>query len=49
MQHAGVIMGCERVADHAFRNKSNSYNGYFGLAQLERETSAVTGACLVFR
>jgi GT2 family glycosyltransferase len=46
IQHTGVIMGLG-IASHAFRNFSRESHGYFGLLNVIRNCSAVTGACLL--
>jgi GT2 family glycosyltransferase len=49
VQHAGVVIGLNSIADHAFINLDQGDPGYFGLAKLTREVSAVTGACMAVR
>ena len=49
IQHAGVIMGLGGLCEHAFRHLPQGEPGYAGLARLDREVSAVTGACLLMR
>jgi O-antigen biosynthesis protein len=49
IQHAGVVMGVGGVANHAFRLLPAQAPGYFGFAQVTRNYSAVTGACLMSR
>jgi len=49
IQHAGVILGLNGIADHALRHKPAGYPGYFGRALVPSRYSAVTGACLVVR
>lgn len=49
IQHAGVTTGIYEVAGHPFRHISNKNVGYFGWPVLERDTSAVTGACLLIK
>ena len=46
IQHAGVIIGLFGGAGHAFRNLPNNRTAYFGLADLTRNCSAVTAACM---
>ena len=48
IQHAGVVIGIGE-ASHAFSHLPESDNGYFGLASVIRNCSAVTGACLMTR
>jgi GT2 family glycosyltransferase len=45
--HAGVVVGADPVADHAWRGLDRNAGGYFGRAQLLRNVSAVTAACMV--
>ena len=49
IQHAGVILGVDHVADHVFRGRGRGYDGYFGRAILEQDYSCVTAACMVVR
>ncbi|MBE9569988.1 MAG: glycosyltransferase [Proteobacteria bacterium] len=49
IQHAGLILGCGGAADHAFRWLPRGDGGYFGNADLVRNYSAVTAACMVMR
>jgi dTDP-glucose 4,6-dehydratase len=49
IQHAGVVVGLKGVAGHAHTNLPGDAYGYFGLAQLAHDVSAVTGACLAVR
>jgi GT2 family glycosyltransferase len=49
VQHAGVLVGIGGVANHAFRYVHDSSPGYFGLAHVTRNYSAVTGACMMVR
>jgi len=49
IQHAGVVLGHGGVAGHAFWYQPASDPGYFDLAQLVRNCSAVTGACMMMR
>jgi GT2 family glycosyltransferase len=49
VQHAGVVLGIGGVANHAFRYVHDSSLGYFGFAQVTRNYSAVTGACMMVR
>ena len=53
IQHAGVVLGygsqsdnSDRVAGHAFSHFPDRY-GYFGLINLTRNCSVVTGACFI--
>jgi GT2 family glycosyltransferase len=49
IQHAGVIVGFFGGAGHAFKNLPNNRTTYFGLADLTRNCSAVTAACMMMR
>ena len=49
MQHGGVVLGLGGLAGHAFYLLSADSPGYMGLAQVVRNCSAVTGACLMTR
>jgi GT2 family glycosyltransferase len=51
IQHAGVVMGLSQNCDHVFKNMPGdpSNFGYFDLANMIRNVSAVTGACLMTR
>jgi Glycosyltransferase like family 2 len=44
-----MILGIERIAKHAHVGLRESEGGYRNLANLTREVSAVTGACLAIR
>ena len=48
IQHAGVVLGLDTVADHPF-NHTLSFKepGYMGRLQIDQNYSAVTGACLL--
>jgi GT2 family glycosyltransferase len=47
IQHAGVIVGINRVAANAFRTWPGEATGSLRLADLTRNASAVTGACMM--
>jgi GT2 family glycosyltransferase len=50
IQHGGVIiMGSVAFAGHAFKTLPEHTNVYFGLADVVRNASAVTGACMMLR
>ncbi len=49
IQHVGVLLGVGGTANHAFRLQPGDTPGYFGFAQVVRNYSAVTGACLMVR
>lgn len=47
IQHAGVVLGIGGLADHAFKYLPGSTPSYFGLTDVVRNCSAVTGACMM--
>jgi len=49
LQHGGVILGINGVANHIHRGIAKGEPGYFGRAILIQNFSAVTAACLVMR
>ncbi|OFY47409.1 MAG: glycosyl transferase family 2 [Bacteroidetes bacterium GWF2_41_31] len=49
VQHSGIILGINGVANHPFTKTSQSYSGYFGRSRLIQEYSAVTAACLMVK
>lgn len=49
IQHGGVVLGLSGGADHAFYGLPADQPGYFGLAMVARNCSAVTAACLMTR
>jgi ADP-heptose:LPS heptosyltransferase/GT2 family glycosyltransferase len=49
IQHAGMFLAAPGIARHAFRFLAEHDPGYFGLAQMQRNVIAVTGACLLTR
>ena len=49
IQHAGVILGVEGVAHHAFRDCPAESPGYFRLPKVIRNCSAVTAACAMMK
>ena len=49
VQHAGMFLAGAGTGRHAFRFGAADDPGYFGLSLLEREASAVTGACMLMR
>jgi GT2 family glycosyltransferase len=49
VQHEGVIMGLANLCEHAGRLRSAADAGRHGLGLLDRDVSAVTGACLLIR
>jgi len=49
IQHAGVVIGIQGKAGHAFWGFPADHPGYYDLARVIRNYSAVTGACLMVR
>lgn len=49
IQHAGVILGINGVANHAHKHFPGSAPGYFNRLKIIHNVSAVTAACLVVR
>ena len=49
LQHAGVVIGLNAMAGHAFKHLRATEHGYFGLHQVVRNYSAVTFACAMMR
>jgi GT2 family glycosyltransferase len=49
IQHAGILLGVDGVADHAFRNVERGQIGYFARAALDQDYSCLTAACLLVR
>lgn len=49
IQHAGVILGIGSVANHAFRYRPANSGSYYGFAEVVRNCSAVTAACMLMR
>ena len=47
IQHAGVVVGINRVAANAFRSWPGQTMGNLRLADVSRNCSAVTGACMM--
>jgi glycosyltransferase involved in cell wall biosynthesis len=47
IQHAGVVLGLGGAAGHLFTGSPGHRPGYFDLANVVREVSAVTGACML--
>ncbi|WP_454021108.1 glycosyltransferase [Azospirillum sp. Marseille-Q6669] len=47
VQHAGVVLGADGAAGHAFVGLGADEPGHLGQAALPRTVSAVTGACLL--
>ena len=46
IQHAGVILGVDKLADHAWKHWPRRYAEYFGRGALEEVYSCVTAACM---
>jgi O-antigen biosynthesis protein len=49
VQHAGVVLGIGGVAGHAHKHAPGNAEGYRHAADLIRNCSAVTGACMLVR
>jgi hypothetical protein len=49
VQHEGVIMGLAHLCEHAGRLRPAGDSGLHGLGLLDRQVSAVTGACMLIR
>lgn len=49
IQHAGVILGVDGIADHAWKHWPRGSAGYFGRAILEQDLTCVTAACMLVR
>jgi len=49
VQHVGVIIGMGGIANHAFKGQADKDPGYHGYAQVIRNYSAVTAACMMIR
>ncbi len=49
VQHGGIVLGVGGIANHFHHLRRDSDPGYFGLAALTQNVSAVTGACLAVR
>ncbi len=49
IQHAGVVLGIFENCGHAFKAMDGAKSHYFGLSDVIRNVSAVTGACLMVR
>ena len=47
IQHAGVVVGIQGNAGHAFRHQQDDGRSYYGLADTVRNCSAVTAACMM--
>lgn len=49
IQHAGVVIGLGRMPRYSFSQQRKDFIGYFGLAVLKRNVSAVTAACVLVK
>jgi len=49
VQHGGVVLGVNGLADHAFNTISADEPGYYQRAMVTQQYSAVTAACLLTR
>ena len=49
IQHAGIVIGVNGVADHIGKGFGRYENGHMGRLLIKQNVSAVTGACLMIR
>jgi GT2 family glycosyltransferase len=49
IQHTGIVLGIFGGAGHAFRKLPDNCTAYFGFADLLRNCSAVSSACMMVR
>lgn len=49
IQHAGMLAGCEGVAEHLYKGRSAHISGYLNRARLPQDLSIVAGACMLVR
>jgi GT2 family glycosyltransferase len=49
VQHAGIMLHAEAIARHPFRFLPSEAPGYFAMAKVIRNCTAVTGACMMVR
>ena len=49
VQHGGVVLGVDGIADHAFRSFPADHPGYQRRARCAQQYSAVTAACMLCR
>jgi len=49
IQHAGVVLGMDRLAAHAFNKVPMTEPGYMNRLQVDQNYSAVTAACVLVR
>ena len=49
IQHAGVVLGLNGIAGHAFAQHPRESDGYWNRARVAQNYSAVTAACMVLR
>lgn len=49
IQHAGIVVGVNGVADHIGKGFGRYENGHMGRLLIKQNVSAVTGACLMIR
>ncbi|MEM3290538.1 MAG: glycosyltransferase [Candidatus Micrarchaeaceae archaeon] len=49
IQHAGLIIGINKTAEHCFKYFDKESDGYFGRLKIVQNLSAVTGACLMIK
>jgi GT2 family glycosyltransferase len=49
IQHAGMVLGMNGACGHALHHVPNDGSEYLGLASIDRNCSAVTGAAMAYR
>ncbi|MEE9322793.1 MAG: glycosyltransferase family 2 protein [Granulosicoccus sp.] len=49
IQHAGVVLGIEKVAGHIYKHAPRTFSGHNGYLKQVQEVTAVTGACMVLK
>jgi GT2 family glycosyltransferase len=49
IQHAGIVLGVNGIAEHFFRGYPGNWSGVNGRVQSIQDLSAVTGACMAIR
>lgn len=49
IEHAGIVVGGDRVVTPLFRHLPNDWAGYLERAQVAQDVSAVTGECMMIR
>jgi len=49
IQHAGVVLGIEKVAGHIYKHAPRTFEGYNSYLKKVQEVTAVTGACMLLK